>query len=621
MITSDSNPTQPSMPYNGNVYVDGPTTVGIYVVNINGGDVSDVSAATISIITYSEVDPYIQGYSNLGYNSVIFFYNSTTQVPGSIQSYNPGGHTTTITPNSLISSGATNTAIGTKLYILYYSDLQYTNDYDLTPYNLPSQFNPDGNNPGGLQMGYIFTILPCSEPTNLTQMPFQNNQIDISWTAPDDDGGGTGVISYIVAYNVTQINTKSNSTTWTIPADPNGNTYQIQVAAVNEYCGNGGPQSGPFSNTITSFSTPGPPTDLNTSYGNGQVSLSWTAPNHDGGNAISNYIVQYKSSNQDWNTFGHSPTTTTSIIVTGLTNGTLYDFQVAAVNVNGQGTYSMSKSATPSTVPGAPTGLTAHPNKNRQVTLNWIAPIDTGGIAITDYVVQYRPSNKSAWITFAHQPSNATTMIVTGFNNGTLYDFQVAAVNANPNSPGPYSVIVIGISAILYNKCGITGFVPGPPPWSRAGGNNCPNCDSNYGTSACGDTIKPYSTYALDERRKTEILKYKINSAQLSVAQRYTMLSRNALTRKKSWATQTQTYTNPNVDKLPERESEGVTVALECRRPQVLYSLTSDCDVPGPVIPLYIDAKIPLYNYKMQVTPSSGGKQVNKMFDIASLNN
>jgi hypothetical protein len=171
----------------------------------------------------------------------------------------------------------------------------------------------------------------------------------------------------------------------------------------------------------------------------------------------------------------------------------------------------------------------------------------------------------------------------------------------------------------LVTSCGITGFVPGPPPWSRAGGNNCPNCDSNYGTSACGDTIKPYSTYALDERRKTEILKYKKNGAQMSKAQQYSMLSRNALTRKKSWATQTQTYTNPNVDKLPERESEGVTVALECRRPQVLYSLTSDCDVPGPVIPLYIDAKIPLYNYKMQVTPSSGGKQVNKMFDIASL--
>ena len=147
------------------------------------------------------------------------------------------------------------------------------------------------------------------------------------------------------------------------------------------------------------------------------------------------------------------------------------------------------------------------------------------------------------------------------------------------------------------SACGGVDYVPVPARlWSRAGGNNCPG--------------EGYSTYDLDQRRKAEILKYKGNGAQMSKAQQYSMASRNALTRKKSWATQTQTYTNPNVNNLPERESEGVPVALECNNPPVFYSLTSDCDVPGPVIPLYIDAKIPLYNYKMQVTPSSGGKQV-----------
>ena len=104
---------------------------------------------------------------------------------------------------------------------------------------------------------------------------------------------------------------------------------------------------------------------------------------------------------------------------------------------------------------------------------------------------------------------------------------------------------------MTYNACGIRGFVACPPRWSRAGGNNCPNCESNYGSAACGSQGMPYSTYELDERRKVEILKYKNNSAQLTKAQQYSMASRNALTRKKSWATQTQTYTDPNVDKLP----------------------------------------------------------------------
>ena len=165
-------------------------------------------------------------------------------------------------------------------------------------------------------------------------------------------------------------------------------------------------------------------------------------------------------------------------------------------------------------------------------------------------------------------------------------------------------------SNMMYNACGIKGAVACPPRWSRVGGNNCPNCESNYGEAAC--STNPgiyYTTYELDQRRKVEILKYKKNSAQLSKAQQYSMASRNALTRKKSWATQTQTYTDPNVDKLPEIKNAGVTVALKCNQPIIPCSLTSDCDVPGPVIPLCIDESVPLYNYKMQLSYPSGGKE------------
>lgn len=120
------------------------------------------------------------------------------------------------------------------------------------------------------------------------------------------------------------------------------------------------------------------------------------------------------------------------------------------------------------------------------------------------------------------------------------------------------------------NKCGIKGYVPPPASQlARAGGNNCPNCASNYGYQIC--SLSPgrvFSTYQLDQRRKVEIMQYKNNSAHLSRAQQYSMASRNALTRKKSWATQTQTYTNPNVDNLPEVQipinNVLSTVGLSC---------------------------------------------------------
>jgi len=144
------------------------------------------------------------------------------------------------------------------------------------------------------------------------------------------------------------------------------------------------------------------------------------------------------------------------------------------------------------------------------------------------------------------------------------------------------------------SACGGVGYVPVPARlWTRAGGNYCVGAE--------------YSTYDLDQRRKAEILKYKGNCAQLSRAQQYSMAARNALTRKKSWATQTQTYTNPNVDNLPEIQAAGVTMSLKCRQPALRCSLTSDSDVPGPVIPLCMDKRVPLYNYKMKVTYVSGG--------------
>ena len=95
---------------------------------------------------------------------------------------------------------------------------------------------------------------------------------------------------------------------------------------------------------------------------------------------------------------------------------------------------------------------------------------------------------------------------------------------SQPDNPGNKST----------SACGGVGYVPNPPRlWSRANGNNCPNCASNYGYQNCSLNPNPgrvYSTYELDQRRKAEILKYKNNSSNMSKAQQYSMASRNALT-------------------------------------------------------------------------------------------
>src|SRR5665811_1078158 len=83
---------------------------------------------------------------------------------------------------------------------------------------------------------------------------------------------------------------------------------------------------------------------------------------------------------------------------------------------------SASNAVTPSTVPGAPTGVTASAG-NAQATVIFSAPVSNGGSAITDYTVTSSPGSFTSIGT-------ATPITVTGLTNGTAYTFTVKATNA-----------------------------------------------------------------------------------------------------------------------------------------------------------------------------------------------
>ena len=81
---------------------------------------------------------------------------------------------------------------------------------------------------------------------------------------------------------------------------------------------------------------PDAPAALTATAANAEVTLSWTAPANNGGAAITNYMIEH-SVNVDFSSPTTVPTTAaaTSYTVSGLTNGTLYYFRVAAVNSAG----------------------------------------------------------------------------------------------------------------------------------------------------------------------------------------------------------------------------------------------------------------------------------------------
>lgn len=91
------------------------------------------------------------------------------------------------------------------------------------------------------------------------------------------------------------------------------------------------------------------PTGLTATSGNLQVSLSWTAPSSNGGETITDYIIEYSSDGGVvFVRFMDPVSTATAATVTGLTNGFPYLFRVSAVvNVSGQGPASTTATATP----------------------------------------------------------------------------------------------------------------------------------------------------------------------------------------------------------------------------------------------------------------------------------
>jgi len=170
------------------------------------------------------------------------------------------------------------------------------------------------------------------------------------------------------------------------------------------------------------ITAPDAPTGLTATAGDGQVTITFTAPANDGGSAITGYTVRSSSP------FGITATGAgTTIIVTGLTNGTAYTFYVTATNIAGESVDSTVTSAvTPMGVPDAPTSVTATAG-NGQATVAFTPPANTGGGAIINYTVTVLVGGVPTGITATGTGSPIT---VPGLTNGTAYTFTVTASNA-----------------------------------------------------------------------------------------------------------------------------------------------------------------------------------------------
>jgi titin len=160
-------------------------------------------------------------------------------------------------------------------------------------------------------------------PTSMASTP-ANGSISVSFGAPSDNGGNA-VSSY-------QYST-DNVTYATVPSNPfsvagtNGTALTVYVRAINA----AGPGS-PGNTTSTPRTVPSAPQSFagdNTTFG--QITLSWSAPSSNGGNAVSSYVLRTGSTVLQ-------NTSATSYVHTGLSPYTDYSYTVTAANAAGEGT-------------------------------------------------------------------------------------------------------------------------------------------------------------------------------------------------------------------------------------------------------------------------------------------
>jgi hypothetical protein len=229
----------------------------------------------------------------------------------------------------------------------------------------------------------------------------------------------------------------------TIPSTP-GTTNRVKVEAVGNIFFD-------ISNTNFTIGAPvlcGDPTGLTSSaITQTTATVSWTAVS-----GATSYDVDYKANSSGTWINAATATTATSVNLTGLSSGTLYDWRVRATCPAGTGNYVQAQFTTVAPC-NAPTGLSSSAITSSSATVSWAAV--SGAL---NYDVDYKLASSGTWIN-SITGTTSTSRSITGLTASSLYDWRVRAnctgsssayaqaqftTTAASTCPGPYDISTNG---------------------------------------------------------------------------------------------------------------------------------------------------------------------------------
>jgi fibronectin type 3 domain-containing protein len=299
-----------------------------------------------------------------------------------------------------------------------------------------------------------------SPPRSLSAVP-GDLLVELAWGTPETDGGSP-VAGYLI-YRGTEDNDMSllnergaGTLSYTDHVRANGVRYLYRVSCRTDV---GESPPTPVVEAVP-FGLPGPPRDFVVTAADGQTTISWTPPLDDNGRPISDYVIYYGISPGRLQ-FTLDAGIVTTLVHTGLTNGVMYYYEVAAVNEAGEGLLrTETASARPMGLPGAVTYLTGEFEEGA-IRLSWKGPAEMGGAESLNYDILRGISEDAleTYATLVDQEGYTDTALAPG----ATYYYQVVVSNELGSGP-PSEVISVrvltapGIAGGLEARSG-NGFV------------------------------------------------------------------------------------------------------------------------------------------------------------------
>ena len=235
--------------------------------------------------------------------------------------------------------------------------------------------------------------VPGAPTIDMVESSADGTMVTVSWTAPTDIGG-SAITGYKVMWKMSSADAYADDDMAMVAADmmsyqvtglTAGVDYDIAVVAVNA----AGYSAKAMAMGMT-HNVPGMPTGVmaESSADGTMLTVSWMAPESDGGSAITGYKVMYKMTDSDADYMSmDAAADATMATIENLSPNTSYSIAVVAVNAAGNSDMGMGSGMTVDIVPGMPTA-SAMADSRTQITVSWEAPTDNGGSAVTGYIVE-----------------------------------------------------------------------------------------------------------------------------------------------------------------------------------------------------------------------------------------